>query len=79
MSIYDGGKIMARTKKTESLEEQLEKVMCDIKTTQEYLKKMKKKKKELEEKIRINKLNRLDKLIDSSGKSYEEIEKFLRE
>lgn len=70
---------MARTKKPESLEDQLKKVICDIETTQEYLKKMKKMKKVLEEKIRINKLDRLDKLIDSSGKSYEEVEKFLRE
>lgn len=68
---------MARTKRAESLEEQLEKVICDIKTEQENLKKLRRMKKELEEKIRINKLDRLDKLIDSTGKSYEEVEMLL--
>lgn len=74
----DGGEIMARTKKPESLDEQLEKVICDIKTTQDNLKKLRRMKKDLEEKIRIEKLDKLDKLIDSTGKSYEEVEKLLR-
>lgn len=69
---------MARTKKPKSIEEQLEKVICDIKTTQEYLKELKKMKKELEKEVRFNKLDRLDKLIDSMGISYEEAERRLR-
>ncbi|MCM1123941.1 MAG: flagellar export protein FliJ [Eubacterium sp.] len=68
---------MARTKKPESLEEQLLKVEDDITTMQENLKKLKKTKKELQEKIRINRLEKLDKMIDSSGKSYDEVEQLL--
>lgn len=69
---------MARTKKPKSVEEQLEKVICDIRTTQEHLKELKKMKKELEKEVRLNKLDRLDKLIDSAGISYEEAERRLR-
>lgn len=74
---------MARTKKTKSVEEQLEKVICDIKTTQENLKKLRKMKRELEKELenekRINNLDRLDKVIDSEGISYEEAERRLRQ
>ncbi len=41
---------MARRKKPESIEEQLKKVIYDIETAQENLKKLKRKKRELEEK-----------------------------
>lgn len=68
---------MARTKKPESLEEQLLKVEDNIKTMQENLKKLKRTKKELEEKIRINRLEKLDEMIGSSGKSYDEVEQLL--
>ena len=74
---------MARTKKKKSIEEQLEKVIYDIKTTQENLKKLKKMKRELEKELekekRINNLDRLDKVIDSEGISYEEAERRLRQ
>lgn len=68
---------MARTKKPESLEEQLQKVEDNIKMMQENLKRLKKSKKELEEKIRINRLEKLDEMIGSSGKSYDEVEQLL--
>lgn len=70
---------MARTRKPKSLEEQLEKVTCDIKTTQENLKKLKQIKKKLEKEKRINSLDRLDKVIGSEGISYEEAERRLRQ
>lgn len=68
---------MARARKPESLEGQLEKVDNDIKTLQEQLKKLKKKKKELEEKIEIEKYGKLKKLIDSSEKTYDDVVEFL--
>lgn len=70
---------MARKKKPETLEEQLEKVNIDIEAMKEKLSKLKKRKKDLEEKIKLNRLTELDNLLSSKGKTVEDVKDMLRE
>lgn len=70
---------MARTKKPETLEEQLDKVNADIETTKEKLNKLKKKKRDLEGKIKMNRLTELDKLLSSKGKTVDDVKDMLME
>ena len=69
---------MARTKKVVlTPEEQLEKLIADIETTEADLKEMKKKKKELEMQIKLDRLSELDEIITASGRSIEEVKELL--
>ena len=68
---------MARGKKSYSLEEQMDKIIAEIESTEESLKELKRTKKELEEQIRLNRLSELDQLISASGKSIEEVKAML--
>lgn len=68
---------MARAKKPETLEEQLEKVNDDIEITKEKLNKLKKKKRFLEEKIKNNRLTELDELLSSEGKTVDDVKNML--
>ena len=70
---------MARTKKPETLEEQLDKVNADIETTKEKLNKLKKRKRDLEGKIKMNRLTELDKLLSSKGKTVDDVKDMLME
>lgn len=70
---------MARRKKPATLEEQLEKINADIETCKEKLSKLRRNKKELEEKIKINRLTELYKLLDSEGKTVEDVKDMLKE
>jgi len=70
--------IMARTKKVIlTPEEQLEKLISDIEAAEENIKEMKKSKKELEAQIKMSHLAELDELISSSGKSFDDVKKWL--
>lgn len=69
---------MARKKKVNlTPEEQLKQIILDIEQTRETLKSLEKSKKALEEKIKIDRLAALDKLIQQSGKSYDEVKALL--
>ncbi len=69
---------MARTKKVIlTPEEQLEKLISDIEAAEENIKEMKKSKKELEAQIKMSHLAELDELISASGKSFDEVKKWL--
>lgn len=68
---------MARGKKSYSLEEQMDKIIAEIESTEESLKELKRMKKDLEEQIRMNRLSELDELISASGKSIEEVKAML--
>lgn len=68
---------MARAKKPETLEEQIEKVNVDIEITKEKLNKLKKKKKYLEEEIKKNSLTELYELISSEGKTVDDVKNML--
>lgn len=69
---------MARKKKvTLTPEEQLNQIIADIDQTKETLKSLEKSKKELEEKVKMNRLAALDKIIQQSGKSYDEVKALL--
>lgn len=69
---------MARTKKVIlTPEEQLEKLISDIEAAEENIKEMKKSKKELEAQIKMSHLAELDELISSSGKSFDDVKKWL--
>ncbi len=69
---------MARRKKVIlTPEEQLEKLISDIEAAEENIKEMKKAKKELEAQIKMSHLAELDELISSSGKSFDEVKKWL--
>ena len=69
---------MARTKKVVlTPEEQLEKLIADIETTEADLKEMKKQKKELEMQIKLDRLSELDEIITASGRSIEEVKELL--
>lgn len=73
----EGGINMSRMKKQITLEEQLEKVVTDIKTTKTILKNLRKTKKELEEKNIMNQLKKLYDKIISKGMSIEEVMELL--
>ena len=69
---------MARGRKPAlTLDEQLEKITEEIENMESSLKKLKKTKKDLEEQIKINQLSELDKLIEESGLSYDEVKNLL--
>lgn len=68
---------MARGRKNLTLDEKLEKITTEIETMENSLSSLKQTKLELEEQVRQNRLLELDKLIAESGKSMEEIKKFL--
>mgnify|MGYP003304596953 CR=1 FL=1 len=68
---------MARQKRILSLDEQLTKVISDIKLTEKTLQELRETKKDIEEKIRVRNMEELDALIVQSGKSYEEIKALL--
>ena len=68
---------MARAKKPETLEEQIEKVNADIEITKEKLNKLKKKKKYLEEEIKNNSLTELYELLSSEGKTVDDVKNML--
>lgn len=68
---------MARQRRIISLDEQLEKVIFDIETTEKHLQELREAKKDIEEKIRVRNMEELDGLIVQSGKSYEEIKALL--
>lgn len=68
---------MARGKKSYSLEEQMDKIIAEIESTEESLKELKRTKKDLEEQIKMNRLSELDELISASGKSIEEVKAML--
>ncbi len=69
---------MARTKKVIlTPEEQLEKLISDIEAAEENIKEMKKSKKELEAQIKMSHLAELDELISASGKSFDDVKKWL--
>ena len=61
------------------MDEQLEKVISDIETTEKHLQELRELKKDIEEKIRVKNMEELDALIVQSGKSYEEIKAMLRD
>lgn len=60
-----------------TLDEQLTKVTEDIENTEKDLKMLKEKKNELEQQIKYQKLEELSSLIDSSGKSIDEIREMI--
>lgn len=68
---------MARGRKNYTLEEQLDMINENIELTEENLEQLKQEKEELEEQIKINRLMELDKLIQQSGKSYDEVREFI--
>lgn len=68
---------MARGRKSYTLEEQLERVNADIENTEMCLEKLKEEKKDLEAQIRQQRLDEIDKLIISSGKTFDDIKAFL--
>ncbi len=69
--------IMARGKKSYTLEEQLERITSEIEEMEVSLKELKKEKKDLEEQVKMNRLAELDEMISSSGKSFDEVKEFL--
>lgn len=68
---------MARGKKNLTLDEQLAKTISEIENTEILLKELKDTKKELEERIHQEKLCELDKMIQESGLSFQEIKEIL--
>lgn len=68
---------MARGKKNLTLDEQLIKIISEIENTEILLKELKDTKKELEERIHQEKLCELDKMIQESGLSFDEIKEIL--
>ena len=68
---------MARGKKNLTLDEQLAKTISEIENTEILLKELKDTKKELEERIHQEKLCELDKMIQESGLSFDEIKEIL--
>lgn len=68
---------MARGKKNLTLDEQLAKTLSEIENTEILLKELKDTKKELEERIHQEKLCELDKMIQESGLSFDEIKEIL--
>ena len=68
---------MARGKKNLTLDEQLAKTISEIENTEILLKELKDTKKELEERIHQEKLCELDKMIQESRLSFDEIKEIL--
>lgn len=68
---------MARGRKSYTLEEKLELVNKDIENTKMCLQKLETDKKELELQIKQQKLEEIEKLINASGKTFEEVKELL--
>lgn len=68
---------MARGKKNLTLEEQHEKITKEISDMKDALQAAEKTKKEIEKQIKMNRLSELDEMIQSSGKSIDEVKEFL--
>ena len=69
---------MARgRKKALTLDEQLQKVVSEIKETEERLEELKDKRDELEEQLKMNRIAELDDFISSRGLSIEEVKEIL--
>lgn len=79
MQIYQGGIAMAvrRAKIKESLDSKLQKVNNEILEAEERLKSLKEQKKELEAQKEQEELMEIRRLIHDSGKSMEDVKKFL--
>ena len=69
--------IMARGRKSLSLDEQLEKITAEIENMENSLKEMKKAKKDLEDQIKQARLTELDEIISEKGLSFEEVKELL--
>ena len=69
--------IMARGRKSLSLDEQLEKITIEIDNMESSLKEMKKAKKDLEDQIKQARLAELDEIIAEKGLSFEEVKELL--
>lgn len=68
---------MARGRKKFTLDEQLQNITTQIKDVEKTLKELKEQKKDIEAQIKESRLAELDDLIAASGKSFEEVKKFL--
>lgn len=68
---------MARIKKFLTPEEELERLNLRIAENEDALKTLKAQKKVVEEKIKQDRLEKLDRLITESGKSFDEIKELL--
>lgn len=69
---------MARIKKAFTLEEQLQKIEHEKAMTENILNELNKSHKEISEKIRMNRLSKLDDMIQSKGLSFDEVEDILQ-
>lgn len=68
---------MARRKKNYTLDEQLQMITTEIKSTEENLKNLKQMEKDIKEQIKMRRLEELDVLISSSGMSFDEVKTIL--
>ena len=68
---------MARGRKSYTLEEKLERVNSDIENTKMCLQKLETEKKEIELQIKQQKLEEIEKLINASGKTFDEVKELL--
>lgn len=68
---------MARGRKSYTLEEKLEIVNKDIENTKQCLQKLETEKKEIELQIKQQKLEEIEKLINASGKTFDEVKELL--
>lgn len=77
--IIGGCHIMARGRKSYTLEERLQNVINEINELEDKIKELKKDKKNLEEQVKQERLERLEALIAEKGLSFEEVERMLSE
>lgn len=71
---------MARgRKKSLNLDEQLERILTDIKETEDRLKELKAEKIKVEEQLKMNRIAELDDFISSRGLSIEDVKEMLEE
>ena len=68
---------MARGRKSYTLEEKLQNVTNDIENTKMCLQKLETEKKEIELQIKQQKLEEIEKLINASGKTFDEVKELL--
>ena len=72
-----GDDIMARGRKSYTLEEKLEIVNKDIENTKLCLQKLEEDKKDLESQIKQQRLEEIDKLMVQNGKTFDDVMAFL--
>ena len=77
LSYNKGDNIMARGRKSYTLEEKLEIVNKDIENTKMCLQKLETDKKELEQQIKQQRLEEIDKLMTQKGKTFDDVMAFL--